>query len=65
MPKTCAYRLVYEGQNLPDWHPLISGSTDTVMKTGHSVAGQVFPEGNVEDKDMANHIRNWDDCVDH
>ena len=65
MPKTCAYRLVYEGQTLPDWHPLISGSADTVMKAGHSVAGQVFPEGSVEDKDMANHIRNWDDCVDH
>ena len=65
MPKTCAYRLVYEGKNLPDWHPLISGSADTVMKAGHSVAGQVFPEGSVEDEDMANHIRNWDDSVDH
>ena len=65
MPKTCAYRLVYEGQNLPDWHPLISGRTDTVMKAGQSVAGQVFPEGSVEDEDMANHIRNWDDCVEH
>ena len=65
MPKTCAYRLVYEGQNLPDWHPLISGSTDTVMKAGHSVAGQVLQEGSVEDEDMANHIRNWDDGVEH
>ncbi len=65
MPKTCAYRLVYEGKNLPDWHPLISGSAYTVMKAGHSVAGQVFPEGSVEDEDMANHIRNWDDSVDH
>ncbi len=60
MPKTCAYRLVYEGQNLPNWHPLISGSTDTVMKAGHSVAGKVFPEGSVEDEDMADHIRDWD-----
>ncbi len=65
MPKTCAYRLVYEGQNLPDWHPLISGNTDTVMRAGHSVAGLVLPEGSVEDEDMAEHIKNWDDSFDN
>jgi len=65
MPKTCAYRLVYEGQNLPDWHPLISGSTDTVLRAGHSVAGLVLPEGSVEDEDMAEHIKNWDDSFDN
>lgn len=63
MPKTCAYRLVYEGLNLPDWHPLISGSADTVAWAGHSVAGQVFPEGSVEDEDMADHIKDWDNFV--
>ena len=65
MPRTCAYRLVYEGKNLPDWHPLISGTADTVRSSGHSVAGQVFPEGSVEDEDMADHIRDWDGCFDH
>ena len=65
MPKTCAYRLIYEGKKLPHWHPLISGSADTVKKAGHSVAGQVFPEGSVEDEDMTDHIRDWDGYVDH
>jgi len=60
MPKTCAYRLVYEGQDLPDWHPLVSGQSTTVAQAGHSVAGRVFPEGSVEDEDMADHIRDWD-----
>lgn len=23
LPKTCAYRLLYEGKPLPDWHPLL------------------------------------------
>ena len=26
MPKTCAYRLLWSGQPLFDWHPLISGN---------------------------------------
>lgn len=30
LPTTCAYRLLYEGKPLFDWHPLISGSYDTV-----------------------------------
>lgn len=25
MPSTCAYRLLYDGQPLPDWHPLLTG----------------------------------------
>lgn len=60
MPKTCAYRLIHEGHDLPDWHPLKSGSSDTVQQAGISVAGRVFPEGSVEEDDMADHIIDWD-----
>ncbi|PVX33072.1 hypothetical protein C8D76_10938 [Pasteurella langaaensis DSM 22999] len=30
LPSTCAYRLLYEGKPLFDWHPLISGKADSV-----------------------------------
>lgn len=30
LPKTCAYRLIYEGKPLFDWHPLISKNPDSV-----------------------------------
>ena len=30
LPDTCAYRLLYEGKTLPEWHPLISGYADSL-----------------------------------
>ena len=60
MPKTCAYRRLHEGQALPDWHPLITGDRETPKRAGHSVAGQIFPEGSVADEDLPDHITDWD-----
>ena len=54
MPPSCAYRLLHEGQDLPDWHPLVSGDPDSVVVAGMSVKGRVIPEimfeGDAEDR---------------
>ena len=56
MPETCAYRLIYEGKPLFDWHPLISGDSDTVHKAGISVLGWTVPEFEIPEED-------WEDYV--
>lgn len=49
MPSTCAYRLLFEGKNLPAWHPLVSGDARSVERAGISIRGRVVSESEVED----------------
>lgn len=44
LPPDCAYRRLSEGLPLPDWHPLITGTPDTVISSGASAAGRCISE---------------------
>ncbi|MHC8507904.1 MAG: YcgN family cysteine cluster protein [Rhodospirillales bacterium] len=57
LPSTCAYRLVYEGEDLADWHPLVSGDAESVHRAGVSVRGRVKSESDIAD--LENHIVAW------
>ncbi len=59
LPQTCAYRLVAEGRPLYDWHPLISGDRDSVVRAGESVRGRVIEERRVDVDDLEDYIVHW------
>lgn len=42
LPYSCAYRLVANGVDLPEWHYLICGDKDRVHKEGISMKGGVY-----------------------
>jgi len=56
MPRTCAYRRLFQGDGLPDWHPLLTGDPDSTHAAGQSVRGWTVSELVVPEDD-------WDDYV--
>ena len=44
LPETCAYRLLKNGEDLPDWHPLITGDPASVHRAGISMSGRCISE---------------------
>jgi hypothetical protein len=44
LPGTCAYRLLADGKELPEWHPLLTGDRDSVHDAGISARGKVTSE---------------------
>lgn len=59
MPQTCAYRLVSEGKDLPDYHHLISGSRDSIHEAGMSVQDAVTSEIFVTEDEQITRIVIW------
>ncbi len=56
MPRSCAYRLRFEGKPLESWHYLISGSHETVHEAGISVRGWTVSETTVPEEDWDQYI---------
>lgn len=54
LPRTCGYRLRAEGQPLPAWHHLNTGSRESVHEAGASTRGWTISE--VDAGDLEDHM---------
>lgn len=59
MPSTCAYRRLAEGRGLADWHPLVSGEPDSVVRAGISIRGRAVSETDVSPDAIEERVIRW------
>lgn len=59
MPDSCSYKMLRDGEGLPDWHPLVTGDPDSTHKTGNSVRDKVVSEEIVAEEDLEEFIIQW------
>jgi uncharacterized cysteine cluster protein YcgN (CxxCxxCC family) len=57
LPPSCAYRRVEEGRDLPSWHPLVSGTAETVITSGASARGRIISERDAGA--LEHHVVDW------
>jgi uncharacterized cysteine cluster protein YcgN (CxxCxxCC family) len=59
LPATCAYRLRSHGEQLPDWHYLISGDRESVHSAAVSIRGRAVSDEFVHPDGYDEHIVHW------
>ena len=57
LPHTCSYRLVFNNDDLPVWHHLITGDKNTIHEEGMSVKNYSVNEKDI--KDVNEYILDW------
>jgi uncharacterized cysteine cluster protein YcgN (CxxCxxCC family) len=57
LPSTCAYRLLAEEKDLPDWHPLVCGNSRAVSDVG--IAINAFAIAETPLIDPADYVIEW------
>ena len=60
LPKTCAYKLLAEGKDLPNWHPLITKRAISVHEAKQSLKGRSLIS-ETEVADYEDHVVDWQD----
>ena len=61
LPKTCAYYLVWKGKELYNWHPLVSGTSNSVHEANISVQNKTIAEFEVNEDEWEDQL--WEEEV--
>ncbi|MDH5183516.1 MAG: YcgN family cysteine cluster protein [Gammaproteobacteria bacterium] len=62
MPQSCSYRVLYESGDLPEWHPLLTGSHEAMEEAGISIKMMAVSENEIEDEEqLFSHIIDCDE----
>jgi uncharacterized cysteine cluster protein YcgN (CxxCxxCC family) len=56
MPETCAYRLIMEGKDLPEWHPLISNDSEAIHTAEISVRDVAVPINHIDSDELGEFV---------
>ena len=60
MPRTCAYRRLWEGRGLPEWYLLVTGDAQSTHRAGVSVRGATVPEWDVPEEELEDRVTGED-----
>jgi len=58
-PPSCAYRLLLNGEELPQWHHLQSGRPEAVHESGNSVRHRVRFAKDIDPDDIQDYVVEW------
>lgn len=56
LPSTCAYKRLWQGKSLPNWHHLVSGDEEAVHDLGIGYRNQTLPENEIPEDEWEDYI---------